>query len=365
MTLKNKEIPPPRAPWRDLFDKQRGKAPVEFCLATVHHDPFTGRAYPRARTCIFRNFWSEIELHPAALREMDRSYVPVEPPAPKEHRVKDGWGLYPDEEEAGDAAAFEKDDDDSQTQYNFICGNDECGEYDDYDGIDARFDDTYYAQEYEEDSDDSFADLYGNNDDKATNEASFESDMFTFTTDVRMPKVGDLIDPDGGPGGYVEAVFWLRDVCVQWRVKGRAFVVGGDPEDEAEVQAREEIEKAMRACPGYSKKTLRKWSWEKEITAQFANLKPLMRAQLRPYLIPSFVLSSDCSHCSRKPVETGEKELFTDFTIKGHSKTSHQEPRYLMVYETPLLFKFGKNRTYGRESNFKEWNGAPANMFSC
>ena len=68
----------------------------------------------------------------------------------------------------------------------------------------------------------------------------FESELPTFTTDVRMQKVGELFassegraDREGlvqgsGGGGPVEAVWWVKgDVMVQWRMKGRAYVVDG------------------------------------------------------------------------------------------------------------------------------------------
>ncbi|KAL2049829.1 hypothetical protein ABVK25_009924 [Lepraria finkii] len=68
----------------------------------------------------------------------------------------------------------------------------------------------------------------------------FDSDMPTFTTDVRMQKVmeifgssaghadrDELIQGSGG-GGPVEAVWWVKDTGTQWRIKGDAFVVGRD-----------------------------------------------------------------------------------------------------------------------------------------
>ncbi|KAG4428401.1 hypothetical protein IFR05_016113, partial [Cadophora sp. M221] len=63
------------------------------------------------------------------------------------------------------------------------------------------------------------------------NERVYESDLLTITTDVRMEKVpeifassqghGDVSQSQGsGGGGPVEAVFWVKDVMTQWRIKG-------------------------------------------------------------------------------------------------------------------------------------------------
>lgn len=128
-------------------------------------------------------------------------------------------------------------------------------------------------------SDDSEKIIHEGDPDKALNERAFTSDLLTFTTDVRMAKVEELMDSNGNPGADVEALFWVQAVSTQWRIKGKAFVVGGNPEDEVEKKAREEIRKDMRQCDGAPRKAVQDWNWEKEITAQFANLNPLMRGR--------------------------------------------------------------------------------------
>lgn len=65
--------------------------------------------------------------------------------------------------------------------------------------------------------------------DAPKNERVFESDMPTFTTDVRMQKTFELFNSSSGHadreelvqgsggGGPVEAVYWAKEVMVQWR----------------------------------------------------------------------------------------------------------------------------------------------------
>jgi pyridoxamine 5'-phosphate oxidase len=106
----------------------------------------------------------------------------------------------------------------------------------------------------------------------------YESDMLSFTTDVRMGKASDLKEFDGA----VEAVFWVKEVMTQWRMRGRGFVIGADPSDEDQKQARREIEKGLRlkeSDHSSDEKSCEGWSWENEITTYFANHSPVMRGQ--------------------------------------------------------------------------------------
>lgn len=116
------------------------------------------------------------------------------------------------------------------------------------------------------------------------NPVVYESDMLTFTTDVRMEKVRQIEGGEGGDGdvgGEVEAVFWVKDVMTQWRVKGRAFVVGGESGDRIEEANRARIWAGMRArwAEGEGSTGSGPWSWEKEVTAHFANMSPIMRGR--------------------------------------------------------------------------------------
>lgn len=102
----------------------------------------------------------------------------------------------------------------------------------------------------------------------------YESDMLAFTTDVRMEKLAQL----ESSGHAIEAVFWLKDLMAQWRVKGRAFPVG-DPRGEADEEerlSREEVSKGLRLKED-ADGDAEHWTWEKAVTKYFANHSPIMR----------------------------------------------------------------------------------------
>ena len=124
------------------------------------------------------------------------------------------------------------------------------------------------------------------------NERIYESDLLTFTTDVRMEKVPEIFasskghgetsqSQGSGGGGPVEAVFWVKGVMTQWRVKGEAFVVGPDIEGEGDESSgvrtvKSKVGERMRVVNEAGKDN---WSWEKEVTAHFGNLSPGMRGR--------------------------------------------------------------------------------------
>lgn len=120
------------------------------------------------------------------------------------------------------------------------------------------------------------------------NDRIYESDLPTFTTDVRSEKVWDLFATgDGhatndeqiqgsGGGGPVEAVWWIKETGSQWRIKGRAFVVGNDIEGDGTQSSgvrtvKSEIGAGMRMVKEGD------WSWAKELTGHFGNLSPQSR----------------------------------------------------------------------------------------
>ncbi|KAE9974183.1 hypothetical protein EG327_008838 [Venturia inaequalis] len=124
----------------------------------------------------------------------------------------------------------------------------------------------------------------------------YESEMPTFTTDVRMEKVSQLfassaghadrealIQGSGG-GGPVEAVWWVKEegVMTQWRIKGEAFVIGPDIEgDEVSSGVRtvkSEVGSRMKVVSGGQGKE-GEWSWLREMDAHFGNCSPGMRGQ--------------------------------------------------------------------------------------
>lgn len=125
------------------------------------------------------------------------------------------------------------------------------------------------------------------------NERAYESDMPTFTTDVRMQKAFEVFssssgkaDREGlvqgsGGGGPCEAVFWVKDVMTQWRIKGEAYVVAPDIEegDEGEQSSgvrtvKSEVGSRMRVVKEEGREG---WSWKRELTGHFGNMSPGMR----------------------------------------------------------------------------------------
>jgi len=126
------------------------------------------------------------------------------------------------------------------------------------------------------------------------NEHVYESDLLTFTTDVRMEKVpevfatspgrGDASRGQGsGGGGPIEAVFWAKAAHTQWRIKGELYVVGPDIEGSGEESSgvrtvKDKVGARMRVVKEEGKQG---WSWKKEITGQFGNLAPMMRGSFK------------------------------------------------------------------------------------
>ena len=119
----------------------------------------------------------------------------------------------------------------------------------------------------------------------------YESDMPTFTTDVRMQKVGELFSSSAGHaekeeqtqgcggGGPCEAVFWIKETGTQWRIKGSGWIVGPDVEGEPTSGVRtlkSEIGRRMKIVDA-EKHEAGEWSWGKELTAHFGNCSPGMR----------------------------------------------------------------------------------------
>lgn len=103
----------------------------------------------------------------------------------------------------------------------------------------------------------------------------YESDMLSFTTDIRMEKLSQL----DSSGHAIEAMFWLKDLMAQWRVKGRAFAIG-DPDENAahERVSRGQIGSRLRVKDGVNTDTdSNNWAWERAVTKYFANHSPIMR----------------------------------------------------------------------------------------
>jgi len=95
---------------------------------------------------------------------------------------------------------------------------------------------------------------------------------------------GDVSQSQGsGGGGPVEAVFWIKDVMTQWRIRGEAYIVGPDiegPDSESSGvrTVKSVVGSRMRVVHEEQKE---EWSWSKELTAHFGNLSPGMRGSFK------------------------------------------------------------------------------------
>ncbi|CAK7263671.1 hypothetical protein SEPCBS119000_000601 [Sporothrix epigloea] len=105
------------------------------------------------------------------------------------------------------------------------------------------------------------------------NPAVYESDLPVFTTDVRMEKAAEIEASEGS----VEAVWWASEAGTQWRVRGRAWLLGPEIDTPAAEKAQTAIQKHMRRISG----STAEWNWAREITAHFGNLSPGMRGTFR------------------------------------------------------------------------------------
>lgn len=134
----------------------------------------------------------------------------------------------------------------------------------------------------------------------ARNPAVYESDCPTFTTDVRMDKVGqifatsaghaasrDQVQGSGG-GGPVEAVYWIAEAGTQWRIKGRAYVIADDIEGGDESSGvrtvKSEVGKRMRVVEkegGGGGGQSKDWSWQRELTGFFGNQSPSTKGSFK------------------------------------------------------------------------------------
>ncbi|ORY09652.1 pyridoxamine 5'-phosphate oxidase-domain-containing protein [Clohesyomyces aquaticus] len=122
----------------------------------------------------------------------------------------------------------------------------------------------------------------------------FESDCPTFTTDARMEKVAQIFATSAGHaeskeqtqgsggGGPVEAVWWVEETGTQWRVKGRAFIVADDIENDEESSGvrtvKSEVGKRMRVV---DESKANDWSWKRELTGTFGNQSPGIKGSFR------------------------------------------------------------------------------------
>jgi pyridoxamine 5'-phosphate oxidase len=121
----------------------------------------------------------------------------------------------------------------------------------------------------------------------------YETECLTLTTDARMEKPeqiqqspnededAEVLQETGG-GGPVEAAFWIEGPKTQWRIRGDAWVLGPDVEDDSKVEATEAkkaLGERMRVVDGKDKE---KWSWAKELTYVFGAQSPDIRGEFIP-----------------------------------------------------------------------------------
>lgn len=104
------------------------------------------------------------------------------------------------------------------------------------------------------------------------NPSVYESDLLSFTTDVRMEKLHQLDKSDD----LIEAVFWLKGLMIQWRIKGRALSIGNPSINSKEEEHQKEIGTWLRPKAN-GDDNIQKWTWEKAVTEYFANHSPAMR----------------------------------------------------------------------------------------
>lgn len=125
----------------------------------------------------------------------------------------------------------------------------------------------------------------------------FESDCPTFTTDARMGKVFDIFATGKGKGtleqsragtgggGPVEAVYWMKDIKTQWRIKGQCWLIAAeDVEHEGDGDMQNSGTVTMKAVlQRYMRKTgeAGDWSWKREVENHFGNLSPAMKGTFK------------------------------------------------------------------------------------
>lgn len=142
-----------------------------------------------------------------------------------------------------------------------------------------------------------WAELPENKHNKApVNEKVYESEMPTFTSDLRMLKVPEVFvsspghaekleqTQGSGGGGPVEAVWWAKEAQKQWRMKGHAYVIGPDIEEDTEQSKSSSGVRTVKSELGERMRIINdqgvgEWSWSKELTAHFGNNTPAIRGK--------------------------------------------------------------------------------------
>ena len=100
---------------------------------------------------------------------------------------------------------------------------------------------------------------------------------------------GDLAQSRSGSGGGgpVEAVYWIKDIRIQWRVRGKCWLVAVDDIEGGEaaqnsgtVTVKAQVGRYMRTHGDHEIQN-KDWSWKLEVENQFENLSPVMRGSFK------------------------------------------------------------------------------------
>ena len=124
--------------------------------------------------------------------------------------------------------------------------------------------------------------------DAPRNPQAYTSDMPTFTSDMRMEKIPEIFassaghgdkgqSVSSGGGGPVEAVFWMKETMTQWRMRGEAFAVGPDVDEEGDSGSRTVKSQVGKRMKVVDESKVGDWNWDREITGHFGNCSPGMR----------------------------------------------------------------------------------------
>lgn len=92
-----------------------------------------------------------------------------------------------------------------------------------------------------------------------------------------------------GGGGPVEAVYWVKDVMTQWRIRGKCWLVAADDveggtdaaQNSGTVSMKAEVGRYMRRVDRGTNGSDADWSWRREVVNHFENLSPMMRGTFK------------------------------------------------------------------------------------
>ena len=92
-----------------------------------------------------------------------------------------------------------------------------------------------------------------------------------------------------GGGGPIEAVYWVKDVMTQWRIRGKCWLISADDveggtdaaQNSGTVSMKAEVGRYMRRVDGKENDSDEDWTWKREIVNHFENLSPMMRGTFK------------------------------------------------------------------------------------